>query len=163
MSPLPDKLASIPDGQAPDSSIVFGEDRYTSDDIGDNVNAIQSFYDVAQERPSIVKELASWGFLKFDWEVASEAEDAEDLDFPEFGVLNENETHEEWLQRLFEPLVASPSVASNYDLILDPPRLFKINDNLYTEFSTSLGEHDAILVTRDDNGTLRVFIYDPMD
>ena len=106
--------------------------------------------------------------MKFIWEVASESaaegEDPEDaLDFPEFGVLNGNETHEEWLQRLLEPLVASPSAASNYDLILDPPLVFKINGTLYTQFGTQENEHDAILVARDDNGTLRVFIYDPLE
>ena len=163
MSPLPVKLSSAKDGTSTGPREVFGEDAWEDRDYTQKkTNVVNSFYELSQLRPTIVSDLASWGFFSFGWESAKDNyPDNEYLEFEDYGLLSEDETHEDWLKRFLAPSLTLPDSSSAYDISFHPFS-FEMDGVLYTELGTGY-EHDSLLVVRDENGVLRVFLWDSLD
>lgn len=164
MALLPEKLKALPDGEASGAREIFGDIYSDWAHIESAQNVVNSFYDLSQEQPNIISNLALWGFLSDEWGNAhGPYPDTEWLENEDFGVLSATESHEEWLKRLLSHLTSSADASHGLDLLIEPPVSFKIEGNLYTEFRGSDTDHESILLVRDDAGTLRVFLYDPLD
>jgi hypothetical protein len=169
MAPLPGNLGSLPDGNLdtmpngpfPDATELFEDGPFFGNENSPNI--VDSFYELVQLRPNIVDELIEWKFLYEEWELAHEAEDLDELDYPDFAVLSVNETYGEWVRRCTASLVASPTKNPSgcSDALLEYPMSTEYDGHLYTEFMT-ITKYTVLLLMRDDNGVIRAFIYNPM-
>ena len=165
MSPLPAKLSSAKDGTSTGPREVFGRDVWEDLDHGvqKETNVVDSFYELSQLRPTIISDLASWGFFSFGWESAKDNyPDNEYLEFEDYGLLSEDETHEDWLKRFLTPAFTLQVDSSSVYDISFYPFSFEMDGVLYTELTTGY-EHDSLLVVRDENGSLKVFLWDSLD
>lgn len=158
MSPLPGNLDSLSDGTALTRSEVFGEESHNLPMNETKQHVVDSFYELAQLRPSIVDDLVSWKFLYGDYETAKDDDcgDGYWLD-----LISANETYEEWFRRLMIPalILPVPNFKGLTGALVEYPVSSEVNGRVYTEFLTD-NEHDSILLVRDDNGVLRIFQYD---